>query len=162
MPALDWSVLLPIITAFIPILLPLFPGLNQILKTLPRSFWTMCVGIVAPGATITWPPNPAVQRAALEARRAALLGRTYAGTSTADDAQALAATEEQLAAIAPGGILQMIMSLFGGGGGSMLPILLIVGVVVLPMIMGDGCKKKPTPAPAPAKAAPVVIDANHP
>ena len=163
---LDFSTLLPILTAFIPILLPLFPGLNQILKALPRSFWEMCVKIV--GGTITWAPTVQSERGSLEARRAALLGRTYAGNANDHDERELQAVEGKLAALPKGGFLDTILALIGGGGGgSMLPILIIGGVAFMLMSGGCGgggmsCTKKPTPVPAQPKAGPVVIDALNP
>jgi hypothetical protein len=104
------------------------------------------------------------ERGSLEARRAALLGRTYAGNANDHDEQELQAVEGKLAALPKGGFLDAILAMIGGGGGgSMMPILLIAGVVLLPMLLGgEGCKKKTTPATTQPKAGPVVIDALNP
>lgn len=158
---LDFTTIMALLGPFIPFLLTLFPGLNAILKIVPKAVWEAMVKIVGgAGTTITWAPTVAAQRGALEARQAVLLGRAYNGTADGKDSSELQAVETQLAALPKGTIMDLISSLIGGGGGGMLPILLIVGAVfLLPMIMGgDGCKKKTTEPAAPK--AEVVVPAS--
>ena len=141
----------------IPFILSLF---------LPKS--TTEAIIKMQGGTVMWPASSAAIRSSLEARRAALLGRTYAGNASDSDEQELQAIEGKLAAIPSGGILSSILAMIGGGGGgSMLPILIIGGVAFMLMSGGCGgggmsCTKKPTPVTTQPKAGPVVIDAQNP
>jgi len=148
---MDLSIWLPIITAFIPILLPMFPGLNKLFVLLPRPFFETIVKIK--GGTVTWAPTVSQVNEDYRFEQAILLGRISSGAVVSDEeVESLKARRFQIEQ-RQSGFMDTILALIGGGGGGsmLMPILLIVGVVVfLPMITGGGgCKKKPaTPAPA--------------
>ncbi|MEY5145622.1 MAG: hypothetical protein RL745_991 [Actinomycetota bacterium] len=136
----DFATILQFLLPFLPFILPMFPGLSNILKIIPKPVWLAVLKAVDPGVVVTWSTPVAAQRANLEARRAALLGKAYSGAASSEDQAALSAVESQLAALPAGGILDWIKQ--------NPMILLIIGGAILFFVTQKGGCQKPVDPPA--------------
>jgi len=143
----DLTIWGPILGALIPFLLPMFPGLKNILAIVPKGVWAAMIKAVDPGATLTWSVSAASRRGELETRRAKLLAKVAANSATPEDEAALERTGAELAALpAIGGILDTLKA-------NPMLIVAIVGGIILFTSQGGGCKKQPpNPQPGPPPA----------
>lgn len=148
----DFTTIMAFIGPLLPFLLTLFPGLNAILKVVPKAVWVAMVKAVDPGATITWSVPLSARRDELEARRTALLAKVTMAQGTAADDEALRNINRELAALPSGTIIDTIKS-------NPLILVAIVGGIIFFVSQKGGCQKPATPNQPQTKPA---VSVTHP
>lgn len=132
-----------LISLLLPLVFTLIPGLNNIVKLLPRSFWEAAVK--AAGGTVTW-PAPAKSKEILKTELDTMILRGYPTLPESSvEYQDYMHKVSEYQSAPSGGIIDTIKS-------NPLIIVAIIGGVLFFVTQKGGCQK-PAPAPTPTPAS---------